>query len=76
MSMPFFTPGDDPGANFNELLRRVGLDAGAPTVASSNNLVKGLYAYFMSDRKTGLASLALLVVLALAGLAPLAWVWR
>jgi uncharacterized membrane protein (DUF4010 family) len=44
--------------------------------ASSNNLVKGLYAYFMSDRKTGLASLALLVVLALAGLAPLAWVWR
>jgi uncharacterized membrane protein (DUF4010 family) len=44
--------------------------------ASSNNLVKGVYAYFMSDRKTGLASLALLVVLALAGLAPLAWVWR
>jgi proteasome beta subunit len=26
MSMPFFTPGDDPGANFPELLRRVGLD--------------------------------------------------
>jgi uncharacterized membrane protein (DUF4010 family) len=44
--------------------------------ASSNNLVKGFYAYFMSDRKTGLVSLALLVVLALAGLAPLAWVWR
>jgi proteasome beta subunit len=31
MSMPFFTPGDDPGANFPELLRRMGLgpdDAG------------------------------------------------
>jgi proteasome beta subunit len=25
MSMPFFTPGSDPGANFPELLRRVGL---------------------------------------------------
>ena len=25
MSMPFFTPGDDPGANFPDLLRRVGL---------------------------------------------------
>jgi uncharacterized membrane protein (DUF4010 family) len=44
--------------------------------ASSNNLVKGFYAYFMSDRKTGLVSLALLIVLALAGLAPLAWMWR
>jgi uncharacterized membrane protein (DUF4010 family) len=44
--------------------------------ASSNNLVKGLYGYFMSDRKTGLMSLALLVVLAIAGLAPLAWVSR
>jgi proteasome beta subunit len=31
MSMPFFTPGDDPGASFPELLRRMGLgpdDAG------------------------------------------------
>ncbi|MGD9793223.1 MAG: proteasome subunit beta [Acidimicrobiia bacterium] len=26
MSMPFFSPGDDPGANVTELLRRVGLD--------------------------------------------------
>ncbi|MGI9645381.1 MAG: proteasome subunit beta [Ilumatobacteraceae bacterium] len=25
--MPYFAPGDDPGANFPELLRRVGLDA-------------------------------------------------
>ena len=29
MAMPFFTPGDDPGSNFPELLRRVG--TGAPT---------------------------------------------
>jgi proteasome beta subunit len=28
MSMPFFVPGDDPGANFPELLRRVGLTNG------------------------------------------------
>jgi proteasome beta subunit len=38
MSMPFFTPGDDPGANFNELLRRVGLGAGDPAVTSGNSL--------------------------------------
>jgi uncharacterized membrane protein (DUF4010 family) len=44
--------------------------------ASSNNLVKGLYGYFWSDRKTGLMTLALLVALAIAGLAPLAWVSR
>jgi proteasome beta subunit len=28
MAMPFFTPGDDPGANFPELLKRMGLTAG------------------------------------------------
>ena len=27
--MPFFTPGDDPGANFPDLLRRLGLDPNA-----------------------------------------------
>jgi uncharacterized membrane protein (DUF4010 family) len=43
--------------------------------ASSNNLVKGIYAYSMSDRKTGIMSLSLLISLAIAGLAPLAWVW-
>jgi uncharacterized membrane protein (DUF4010 family) len=43
---------------------------------SSNNLVKGVYAYAVSDRKTGMMSLTLLIVLAMAGLAPLAWVWR
>jgi uncharacterized membrane protein (DUF4010 family) len=44
--------------------------------ASSNNAVKGIYAYAASDRKTGLMSLTLLVALAVAGLAPLIWVWR
>jgi uncharacterized membrane protein (DUF4010 family) len=44
--------------------------------ASSNSLVKGVYAYAASDRKTGGMSLVLLVLLALAGLVPLAWVWR
>ena len=43
--------------------------------ASSNNLVKGIYAYTLSDRKTGLMSLSLLISLAIAGLAPLAWVF-
>ena len=27
--MPFFAPGDDPGANFPDLLRRIGLEPGA-----------------------------------------------
>jgi uncharacterized membrane protein (DUF4010 family) len=39
--------------------------------AASNNLVKGIYAFVISDRKTGVQSLALLAVLALLGLAPL-----
>jgi uncharacterized membrane protein (DUF4010 family) len=42
--------------------------------ASSNNLVKGIYAYAVSDRTTGTMSLVLLVALAVAGLVPLAWV--
>jgi uncharacterized membrane protein (DUF4010 family) len=41
--------------------------------AASNNLVKGIYAYCMSARKTGRLSLALLVALAIAGLTPLLW---
>jgi uncharacterized membrane protein (DUF4010 family) len=41
--------------------------------AASNNLVKGIYSYSMSDRKTGVLSLSLLAALALAGLAPLIW---
>jgi len=41
--------------------------------AASNNLVKGIYAYSLADRKTGLQSLALLTGLAAAGLIPLFW---
>jgi uncharacterized membrane protein (DUF4010 family) len=44
--------------------------------ASSNSLAKGIYAYALSDRKTGTMSLSLLVILAMAGLAPLLWIWR
>jgi uncharacterized membrane protein (DUF4010 family) len=44
--------------------------------AASNNLVKGTYAYSMSDRKTGIQSLALLAGLAAAGLTPLIWLTR
>ena len=44
--------------------------------AASNNLVKGMYAYSMSDRKTGRLSLTLLVALAIAGLTPLIWLAR
>ena len=42
--------------------------------AASNNLIKGIYAYTVADRKTGIQSLCLLAGLALAGLAPLAWI--
>jgi uncharacterized membrane protein (DUF4010 family) len=41
--------------------------------AASNNLVKGIYAYSLADRKTGVQSLALLVALAALGLVPLLW---
>jgi uncharacterized membrane protein (DUF4010 family) len=50
--------------------------AAIAVAASSNNVVKGIYAYAVSDRKTGIMSLMLLVVLAVAGLAPLVWVWH
>jgi uncharacterized membrane protein (DUF4010 family) len=44
--------------------------------AASNNVVKGIYAYSMSDRRTGILSLSLLAALAVAGLTPLLWVAR
>jgi uncharacterized membrane protein (DUF4010 family) len=44
--------------------------------AASNNVVKGCYAFFWSDRKTGRQSLPLLLALAVAGLVPLAWMPR
>jgi uncharacterized membrane protein (DUF4010 family) len=41
--------------------------------ASSNNVAKGIYAYSLADRKTGLQSLAFLVGLAMLGLVPILW---
>ncbi|MBZ5615997.1 MAG: MgtC/SapB family protein [Acidobacteriia bacterium] len=41
--------------------------------AASNNLVKGIYAYSLGGRKTGIQGLALLAVLAALGLVPLVW---
>jgi uncharacterized membrane protein (DUF4010 family) len=41
--------------------------------AASNNLIKGIYAYSLADRKTGVQSLLFLSALAVAGLAPLIW---
>jgi uncharacterized membrane protein (DUF4010 family) len=46
--------------------------AGAVVIAaSSNNLIKGAYAYSLADKKTGRQGLSLLIGLAVAGLAPL-----
>ncbi len=42
--------------------------------AASNNLIKGIYAYSVADRKTGMQALALLTALALLGLVPLFWI--
>jgi uncharacterized membrane protein (DUF4010 family) len=42
--------------------------------AASNNLVKGIYAYSMADRRTGTESLCLLGGLTAAGLLPLLWI--
>jgi uncharacterized membrane protein (DUF4010 family) len=47
--------------------------AAVAIAASSNNLVKGIYAYSVADRKTGIQALAMLVVLAALGLIPLFW---
>jgi uncharacterized membrane protein (DUF4010 family) len=41
--------------------------------AASNNIVKGIYAYSLADRKTGVQSLAFLIALAAIGLVPLFW---
>jgi uncharacterized membrane protein (DUF4010 family) len=48
--------------------------AGAILIAAaSNNIAKGIYAYSLADRKTGLQGLLLLLGLAVAGLVPLIW---
>jgi len=53
---------------------RLNVIAGAITLAAaSNNIAKGIYAYSFGDRKAGVQSLVLLVLLALAGLVPLLW---
>jgi len=43
--------------------------------ASSNNVVKGIYAFALSSRPTGIQSLGLLLGLAAFGLLPLVWPW-
>jgi len=50
--------------------------AGILIAAASNNVVKGIYAWFFARGSTGAQSLALLLALAVAGLAPLLWVLR
>jgi uncharacterized membrane protein (DUF4010 family) len=48
--------------------------AGAILIAAaSNNVVKGVYAYSLADRKTGTQSLIFLCALAAGGLVPLIW---
>jgi len=41
--------------------------------AASNNLMKGVYAFSLADRKTGIQGLSLLTALAALGLVPLLW---
>jgi uncharacterized membrane protein (DUF4010 family) len=43
--------------------------------ASSNNVVKGIYAFALSSRPTGIQGLGLLLGLAAFGLLPLVWPW-
>jgi len=45
--------------------------SGILVAASSNNVVKGFYAYAFSPRQTGVQSLSLLLCLAVLGLAPM-----
>ncbi|MGE5360511.1 MAG: MgtC/SapB family protein [Bacteroidales bacterium] len=44
---------------------------GIMVAASANNLAKGIYAFTIADRRTGVQSLIALLLLAIAGLAPL-----
>jgi uncharacterized membrane protein (DUF4010 family) len=54
------------------VLTPISLAGGAIIIAAaSNNLIKGIYAYGFSDRRTGRLGLALLATLALLGLLPL-----
>lgn len=54
---------------------QLAVSAGAILVAvSSNNIAKGIYAFSFGSRRTGVQSLVLLTVLAIAGLIPLFWI--
>jgi len=46
---------------------------GTLIAASSNNAAKGMYAFTLADRKTGVQALAFLLGLAALGLVPLFW---
>ena len=55
-------------------LTPLNIAAGAVLIAAaSNNFIKGIYAYVLADRKTGMQSLGLLAALGLLGLLPLIW---
>ena len=43
---------------------------------ASNNLVNGIYAYVLSDRRTGIQSLGLMGGLAALALVPLFWLLK
>jgi uncharacterized membrane protein (DUF4010 family) len=47
--------------------------AGIMIAAASNNLMKGIYSFSLSDRQTGRQSLPLLIALSIAGLVPMLW---
>jgi uncharacterized membrane protein (DUF4010 family) len=47
--------------------------AAVAIAASSNNVIKGIYAFSLADRKTGIQSLIMLVTMAALGLIPLFW---
>jgi uncharacterized membrane protein (DUF4010 family) len=56
------------------LTEQLSVSAGAIVLATaSNNLAKGLYAYFFGSRSAGREGLVLLILLSLAGLLPLFW---
>ena len=50
-------------------------EAAIVIAASSNNVIKAIYAFAFADRETGRRSLVLLLALAALGLIPLAWIW-
>jgi len=47
--------------------------AAVAIAAASNNLIKGIYAYSLADKRTGIQSLGFLAGLAALGLTPLLW---